>query len=111
VTKFERVGLVVFVILVVLIVVTALRAQNLPQPPKLTDAQKLSLREAQLDLVQVQVQMDQLEKQYRALDDQRKDKAEKLNSTLADILKSHHLEDWTVDKDLNLVKIPKEAKK
>jgi hypothetical protein len=109
--RYELLIVSVIAIIVLLICVTALRAED---KPTLTDAEKLSIRTQQNELKDIQIQMMQLEKQYQQLQALANDKQKVFADDLKKIFANHKLviTDYELDKDLNLNKIKKpEAKK
>lgn len=77
-------------------------------PPKFTDSQKLNIRNAQLEVQNIVLQMDQLERQYRELNDRKQAAAQKVSGAISAAFKDAKLseEDYTLDGDLNLIAKP-----
>jgi hypothetical protein len=82
------------------------------EPTKLTDSQKLSIRSAQVELLTVQVQQQQLEKQWADLNVRRNAAQEKLNAAMkAAVVDGYDLQEQGGDLVLVAKPKPPEGKK
>ncbi len=73
--------------------------------PKLPDSSKLAIRSAQIDVLQIQQQMQQLQIQYNQLQQQLNEAQQRRVEAIKSAYKEAKVteEDYSLDKDLNLV--------